>query len=263
MKVAILHLSDLHFSSDNATWIIDRAHQVANAVKLACADSAKIYVAVSGDIANSAIPEEYEQAVTFFTRLKSGLTGNYGGQIPVETRILCVPGNHDVYLKEDNQLRSVLLKSVSDSYPSIDRSIFEAIVATQANYSDFVKRVNGDESYKPSLLSTFDDMVGDYHLHFNLYNTAWMSGKKDQQGTIFMPVEANTKTPKDTDLVISVMHHYYNWLSVDKQNKTNFMRRLGSSSNILLYGHEHEVITTGKTDNLSIGLISEYEGAAF
>ena len=64
-------------------------------------------------------------------------------------------------------------------------------------------------------------------------------------------------------LVISVMHHYYNWLTLDKQNKTNFMRRVSGQSNILLYGHEHEIITTGKTDNLSTGLISEYEGAAF
>ncbi len=263
MKIAILHLSDLHINSDNASWINDRAHQVANAVKMACADSAKIYVVVSGDIANTAMPEEYEQAATFFARLKSGLTSNYNGKIPVETRILCVPGNHDVYLKEDNKLRSVLLKHVSENYPAIDNSIFDAIVTTQSNYSDFVRKVNGDDNYKPLLLSTFDDKVSNYHLHFNLYNTAWMSGKKDQQGTIFMPLETGAKTPKDTNLVISVMHHYYNWLSVDKQNKTNFMRRLGGSSNILLYGHEHEIIATGKTDNLSIGLISEYEGAAF
>ena len=59
MKVAILHLSDLHISTDNAQWIIDRAHQVANAVKLNCAGSQKIYVVVSGDIANKALPEEY------------------------------------------------------------------------------------------------------------------------------------------------------------------------------------------------------------
>lgn len=263
MKIAILHLSDLHINSDNAAWINDRAHQVANAVKLACADSKKIYVVVSGDIANSGLSAEYEQAVTFFTRLKSGLSSNYNGQIPVESRLLCVPGNHDVYLKEENKLRSILLQHVSESYPTIDNSVFEAIIATQDNYAAFVKMINEEESFKPSLLSTFDDIVGDYHLHFNLYNTAWMSGKKDQQGTIFMPLEGSTKSSKDTDLVISVMHHYYNWLSVDKQNKTNFMRRLGGSSNILLYGHEHEIITTGKTDNLSIGLISEYEGAAF
>ena len=263
MKIAILHLSDLHISTDNAQWIIDRAHQVANAVKLNCSDCAKIYVVISGDIANKAQPEEYEMAITFFTRLKSGLSSNYNGQIPVENRILCVPGNHDVWLKEENKLRSVLLQHVSDNYPDIDDSIFNAIVSTQENYAEFVKTINEDKSYKISLLSTCDDTVGDYHLHFNLYNTAWMCGLKNQQGTIFMPMNSMVKAPKNTDLVISVMHHYYNWLALDKQNKTNFMRRVGGSSNILIYGHEHEVVSTGKTDNLAAGFISEYEGAAF
>lgn len=263
MKIAILHLTDLHISADNAEWIIDRAHQVANAVKLACSDSDKIYIVVSGDIANKGVAEEYEKAVTFFSRLKSGLSGNYGGQIPVEQRILCVPGNHDVWLQEENMLRSVAIKNVAETYPKLDKSIFDNIVATQASYAEFVKKINENEEFKPSLLSTYDDLVGDFHIHFNLYNTAWMCGLKDQQGTIFMPMEGAVKMPKDTDLAISVMHHYYNWLSVEKQNKTNFMRRVGGTSNILLYGHEHEVITTSKTENLSTGLISEYEGAAF
>lgn len=265
MKLAILHISDLHFDLEYADWIIDRAHQVANAVKMACSDSNKIYVVVSGDIANQCIPDEYEKAVSFFTRLKSGLASNYNGQIPVEKRILCVPGNHDVWLKEENKMRSVLLKSVSDSYPELDSSIFEGIVSTQANYAEFVKKINEDANYKPSLLSTFDDKVGDYQIRFNLYNTAWMSGRKEQQGSIYMPLNGIKKRTdkKEADLVISVMHHYYDWMATDKQNKTNFMRRVGSTSNIVIYGHEHEAVATGKTDNLSTGFISEYEAPAF
>lgn len=263
MKIAILHLSDLHVDKCNADWIIDRAHQVANAVKINCSGCQKIYVVVSGDIANKAMPEEYEKAIAFFSRLKSGLANNYNGEIPVEKRIICVPGNHDVWLMAENKVRSVLLQNVSESYPDLDDSIFENIVSTQANYADFVKKINEDDSFKLSLLSSFDDKIGDFHLRFNLYNTAWMCGMKSQQGTIFMPINSSRKQTEPANLVVSVMHHYYNWLAVAKQNKTSFMRSVGSSSNILLYGHEHEVISTGKTDNVSSGFISEYEGAAF
>ena len=265
MKVALLHLSDLHINSGNAGWIIDRAHQVANAVKMAFVDSDKIYIVVSGDIANEGLAEQYESAVIFFTRLKSGLSSNYNGEIPVEKRILCVPGNHDVFLKEDNKLRAVLLKSVQDNYPEIDDSIFENIVNTQSAYADFVRKINDDSAFKSSLLYSVDDKVGDYQIRFNLYNTAWMCGIKDQPGSIFMPMDGVGKTSdkKEADLVISVMHHYYNWMAVDKQNKTKFMRRVAGSSNVLIYGHEHESIATGKTDNLIDGFISEYEGAAF
>ena len=125
MKLAILHLSDFHFKKENSDWIIDRAHQVANAVKLSFADCKKIYIVVSGDIANTGQPSEYEAAKTFFTRLRSGLANNYNAEIPIDKRIFCVPGNHDVFLKEDNKVRIVLLKSVLDSFPNIDRSIFD------------------------------------------------------------------------------------------------------------------------------------------
>ena len=174
MKVAILHISDMHINSGNAGWIIDRAHQVANAVKMAFKDSDKIYVVVSGDIANEGLAEQYESAITFFTRLKSGLSNNYNGEIPVEKRILCVPGNHDVYLKEENKMRTVLLKSVQDSFPEIDDSIFANIVNTQSAYAEFVRKINDDATYKPSLVSSIDDKIGDYQIRFNLYNTAWM-----------------------------------------------------------------------------------------
>ena len=265
MKLAILHLSDLHIDNRNASWIIDRAHHVANAVKMSFADCEKIYVVVSGDIANEGLAEQYEYATTFFARLKSGLSSIYRGTIPVEKRIICVPGNHDVFLKEENKLRSVLLQSVQDSYPEIDDSIFENIVSTQSDYADFIRKINDDTDYRLCLLSSIDDKVGDYQIRFNLYNTAWMCGKKDQQGTIFMPMDGmrNATDKKGADIVISVMHHYYNWLAVGKQNKTKFMRRVAGSSNILIYGHEHEFMATGKTDNLTDGFISEYEGAAF
>lgn len=265
MKIAILHLSDLHIGSTNAGWIIDRAHQVANAVKLACADSRKIYVVVSGDIANEGMAEQYDNAITFFNRLKSGLSNNYNGEIPVEKRILCVPGNHDILLKEENMMRSVLLKSVADIYPKLDNSIFSAIVETQKAYTDFVNKLNENCEYKPSLLTSFDDKVDGFQVRFNLYNTAWMCGLKERPGSIYMPMEGIrvTADKKEADLVVSVMHHFYDWLAVDKQNKTDFQRRVASSSNILIYGHEHEFIATGRTNNLSAGLISEYEGAAF
>lgn len=265
MKIAILHLSDLHIDADNADWIIDRAHQVANAVKLTCADCKKIYIVVSGDIANKGKIDQYKSAIVFFTRLKSGLVSNYSGDILVERNVLSVPGNHDVFLMEENKMRSVLLKSVIESYPEIDDSIFENIVGTQANYAEFVKKINEDDEFKLSLLSSFDDVVDDFQIRFNLYNTAWMCGKKEQQGSIFMPMDGVKQiiNKEEADLVISVMHHYYNWLAVDKQNKTNFMRRVAASSNILIYGHEHETVATGKTDNLSMGYISEYEAPAF
>lgn len=268
MKLAILHLSDFHFKKENSGCIIDRAHQVANAVKLSFADCKKIYIVVSGDIANVGQPSEYESAKTFFTRLRSGLANNYNGEIPVDQRIFCVPGNHDVFLKEDNKVRTVLLKSVQESYPEIDRSIFDNIVQTQNAYTEFVREINDEPTYKPSLQHVINDKIDGFKIQFNLYNTAWMFSLNDPQGSIYMPMEGMKNeivkhSQNEADLVVSVMHHYFNWLAVAKQNKTDFMRRIAESSNILIYGHEHEFVSTRKLDNFLDGFISEYEGAAF
>ena len=265
MKFAILHLSDFHLKKENSSWIIDRAHQVANAVKLSLTDCKRIYVVVSGDIANSGLVEEYEFAETFFSRLKSSLLSNITGEISIKEHLICVPGNHDVCLKDENKVQDVLRKSVVESYPEVDDSIYDAIVKSQSHYTEFIKRINEDPDYKPSLLTSFKDKIDKFQIRFDLYNTAWMFSLKDPKGSIYMPIDRASREidNKESDLVVSVMHHYFDWLSDSKQNKTKFTRHIADSSNILLYGHEHEFVSIGKSDNFSKGFISEYEGAAF
>lgn len=53
MKVAILHLSDLHINGHNAQWLINKTSKIASAVWNDFSECDKIIIAVSGDIAFS------------------------------------------------------------------------------------------------------------------------------------------------------------------------------------------------------------------
>ena len=62
MKVAILHLSDLHIEKDNYQWLLKKAEQIVPAVWNDFSDCGKIIIVVSGDIANTGTEEEYGYA---------------------------------------------------------------------------------------------------------------------------------------------------------------------------------------------------------
>jgi len=266
MKFGILHLSDMHINAGNAgnaAWILDRAKDVAKAVKLPFAECEKIYIVVSGDIANIAAPSEYKTALDFFRELLRGLACNFRGMVTIENKILCVPGNHDLDLSSNKKIRSVAIDSVADSYPSIDDSIFETIVAPQKNFEEYMNKQNSGCSFTLALVNEFDDDVNGFKIRFNLYNTAWMSLKKEVQGSIFMPIAVQAQHPENVDMVISVMHHYYDWMSASKSNKSNFKHRIENSSNILLYGHEHEINSISSINHLTYSFVSEFEASAF
>src|SRR6476661_6781877 len=83
----ILHLSDLHFGTKaNANnWYSQLADDLVN--ELSCKTIE--FLVLSGDIANKATPGEYSAAVSFLAALTAEFKID-------KTKIIIVPGNHDV-----------------------------------------------------------------------------------------------------------------------------------------------------------------------
>ena len=69
MKVAILHLSDLHIDRNNYQWLINRTRQIVSAVWNDFSECNKIIITVSGDIVYSGKEEQYGYAKLFFKSL--------------------------------------------------------------------------------------------------------------------------------------------------------------------------------------------------
>jgi 3',5'-cyclic AMP phosphodiesterase CpdA len=94
MKVSILHLSDIHFSSTKSNPILGLTEAIACAISgQTCGDN--IIIAVSGDIAFSGRKEEYEIAASFFEDLQLKIYQRTN----ILPNLIIVPGNHDCDFK--------------------------------------------------------------------------------------------------------------------------------------------------------------------
>ena len=109
MKVAILHLSDLHMSAANADWLMRKINQIVAAVWNDYYDCGKIIIVVSGDIANAGTEEEYGYAKQFFRALLKEFAVRGLANKELENKIICVPGNHDCNFDKEDVARNMLL----------------------------------------------------------------------------------------------------------------------------------------------------------
>lgn len=151
MKVAILHLSDLHIEKDNYQWLLKKAEQMVPAVWNDFYDCGKIIIVVTGDIADAGTEEQYGYAKEFFRTLlreiaKRGLAGR-----ELENKIICVPGNHDCNYDKESGARARLLNSMRSNQDEIDESIYTII----SGLSGAVSRtgLQGDQDQSPEVQS--------------------------------------------------------------------------------------------------------------
>lgn len=263
MKVAILHLSDLHIGKDNSQWLLKRADQIVPAVWNDFSDCSKIIIVVSGDIANTGNEEEYGYAKDFFRTLLRGFASRGLANKELENKIICVPGNHDCNYEKDNAARQMLLGTLRTNASSIDNSVFQIISSVQTEYAAFAKEIMIDKDFMLGINNNISINAGDKTVLFRLYNTAWMSVKKEEQSSIVMPMNLIVEDHQDVDFVISVFHHHYPWITqgCDNNNK-RFNKYILQTSNMALYGHEHTPSSSQVKDVFESETISEFQGGA-
>ena len=265
MKVAILHLSDLHISKDNNQWLLKRAEQIVPAVWNDFSDCGKIIIVVTGDIANAGTEEEYGYAKQFFRTLLKTFASRGMANRELENKIICVPGNHDCnFDKENGSARQLLLGSLRLNAPDIDNSVYEIVSSVQNEYKAFAKDIMREKDITLGINNNIPITVGDKTILFRLYNTAWMSVRKEEQSSIVMPMNLISLEHQNVAFVISLFHHYYPWITqgCDNNNK-RFNKHIQQTSNMALYGHEHTPSSSQVKDVFEGETVNEFQGGAF
>ena len=265
MKVAILHLSDLHISKDNNQWLLKRAEQIVPAVWNDFSDCGKIIIVVTGDIANAGTEEEYGYAKQFFRTLLKTFASRGLANRELENKIICVPGNHDCnFDKENGSARQLLLGSLRLNAPDIDNSVYEIVSSVQNEYKAFAKDIMREKDITLGINNNIPITVGDKTILFRLYNTAWMSVRKEEQSSIVMPMNLISLEHQNVAFVISLFHHYYPWITqgCDNNNK-RFNKHIQQTSNMALYGHEHTPSSSQVKDVFEGETVNEFQGGAF
>jgi hypothetical protein len=236
MRILLLHLSDLHFRSLQDP-LMGKAERISSAVKDLEYDLSGLVLVISGDVAFSGAQPEYAAAQTFISNLTSRLQDSLGLQMPPE--VLTVAGNHDCDLSHDCEGRAVLVSNVRSDPTRVTEDHVVSCCAAQGNYRLFCDAVHTRTPVAASpILDVYDVRFDTRVIRILAYNTAWMSERDEQPGSLSFPLNQAPVIHGEADLAIGVLHHPYNWFSPEASRA--LQRHVRGHADIVLVGHEHE-----------------------
>ena len=243
MKVAILHLSDIHIRSKDDQ-ILGRHQKIASTLFAILPEVGAVICVVTGDIVFSGAEQEYAVAETFFKSLIEDIRGELSSDIPVH--FVCVPGNHDGTFKASSMARDILIERVREAgEAAIEDSVVSLCTEPQAAYFAFEKRMASAEVViDDPLWKQYRICIGEKRIGISAINAAWMSKVPEEPGKLVFPVKKYAALARYyCDVRIGLMHHPLNWYAQDTYHPLRELCR--AQFQILMSGHEH-------TDNLSV-----------
>ncbi len=237
--IAILHLSDMHFTHESNP-VTARASAAVAALRAEAPQLRACVLAISGDVAHSGQREEYEHALAFFESLKAHLEATYPSAL---FYFVAIPGNHDCDFSGSSELRELTIDNLGSRLESLDPTgeIARLCLAVQANFYAFLTRLYKiDVPLSEWLYSERELKVDDYTIRFQCHNSAWVSRLPERQGQLLYPISvASVKDSpaRDVAAAISILHHPFNWYS--SVNSRSFREFIERTSDLVLTGHEH------------------------
>lgn len=238
MRISFLHLSDFHLKDSKGIHPA-KIQAIVNSLSV-YAPFEGIVIVLSGDITATGQMNQYKIAATFLGRLIPEIRRKYSIS-EKNTKILVVPGNHDIDWGGNTRLDSSKIRSFSEEERSLH---LQQELKSMKSYFSFSDR-NG--CFFPYWMHIpFGQLVTRKILHFdngyrieaNLLNTAPFSCDSDD-GLHYLPEDAihSLTTESNANLSLVVMHHSPDWFefSQKKELENVFSQRCS----LAFYGHEH------------------------
>lgn len=233
MKVGILQLSDLHIEHNN---YLDKVESIVNACSYDVKLLSHLYIVLTGDIAKFGRKDEYEKAKEFLSLLQEKIKPSVS---VLQIKFIIVPGNHDCCFDEAKTTRKIIIKNCKEDVIKED-DIFNEAITVQDNFWDFYNNFNEKPIDKISYTIEHIPFLNN-KIIFHCYNSSWMSEKEEKYGELIIP-ENKFLNNTSGNITISLFHHPLNWLSPNTKNnnKSRFEEHIMNSSNLVLFGHEHD-----------------------
>lgn len=236
MKIAFLQLSDLHLQ-DNQGAHPAKIQAIVDSFA-AYAPFEGIVIVISGDIAATGEKNQYKIASTFLGRLVPELKRQYSIS-EKNTKILIVPGNHDIDWGGKPRLDSTAIRAFADTEK--EKHLQHEITCMKCYFSFS----NRNKCFFSSPVE-FGQLITRKILHFdngyrieaNLINTAPFSCNSDD-GLHYLPedaIQSLTKASK-ADIAIVVMHHSPDWFEFSQKKELEGI--VAQRCSLAFYGHEH------------------------
>lgn len=264
MKTAVLHLSDLHISSEE-DFVVSNSGLIAKGIRYYTNECSQCVIVVTGDIIDKGNVESYGIAKNFFNTLKVELTR----EKDIIVNFILVPGNHDIDFSSPQKLRNMAIGSLSklDFLGSDNEELIQSVLAPQKSFWDFYSDLTGEEKNSCVSCKKSIDLNNGGKLIFHCYNTAHLSTINEQPGSLIIYEDSFLlhldRTPKD--IIACIFHHSPSWLSTrtPRNNQKLFQKHLLKEANIIMCGHEHMSHTVTVSSNYKASGILYMEADSF
>lgn len=250
MKVALIHFSDFHISSQE-DFVVTHVSQIAAACRPLTNLCEKICIIVTGDIIDKGQVLAYSYAESALNNLKIELQNENATS---DVCFLIVPGNHDNKYRYPNAvIRSAIIKGIKDS-DEVDDKLLPICMEPQQDFWDFYSRLTSEEQH-PSVSFLRKMQLDEHHqLSFVSYNTSVFLEENESDGFCLIPenkfIHIDEVAPNIQQIVVTLFHHNPCWIDAQTQrnNRAKFRSHISSTSHILLCGHEHNKSSELRTE---------------
>ena len=230
MKVAILHLSDFHFTK-NAHVYSEKIDRLVEALSTSGGFD-ECLVIFSGDMTSRGDKSEFTPARYTMGRIINQIRARFNtGFIP----LFSVPGNHDMKLSQDSRKHADIRSYYDEG--TIELHLDEEFEAMSDYFSE---TFFSNKDWKNKLFYRGMQSYGDFSIQINLLNTAPFSTlKPDDKECHYFPRESMHFLHKrdESRLCLTVMHHSTEWF--DWSCKSDLEKTIYDNSEFLLTGHDH------------------------
>lgn len=254
MKLAFIHISDIHFRDDESmNFLNSKVKSITSSINANIEAEEKMFILITGDSSFSGKKEEFDIALQFYISLVEKLENK-------NTEFIIIPGNHDCNFSRPSKIRDMLKNKLTPD--EIEEEIIDQITLPLSNYYDFASLFREEENlfYSDKLFEQYRYNISDWTIQINCINTAWYSEKNEESGDLLYPIQMYKEYMQNpASLSITLLHHPTHWLAPNNKREVDIV--LKECSDIVLTGHEHT--STANRGNDFTGLETIYlEGAA-
>ena len=207
MRLAILHLTDLHLKADHAkNPILSRCKEIADSIKLLDLPIDCVRIVIGGDTAQGGQDEEFSHGIRLYQELSESIANLIEVDTPI---VIAVAGNHDCdFSKGQSKLRETTLANLSSLIT--DSESLESIAAPLNNYYSFREQVCQKSITQHCIAySTHDCLLNNQTVRFHLVDSSWMSLRRDEPRLTlpFDLIEESFSSLERATFNILVIHH--------------------------------------------------------
>jgi hypothetical protein len=255
MAHRFIHLSDIHFGQEKHGTLPKheavRKALLKDAKQLAETRGAPSRVLVTGDVAFSGKPEQFETAAQWLDEL----TRSCGCK---EVDVSTIPGNHDCDRNAISAQAKIVYATLRASSPEVAQAQLHDISKDGESASPFLPKLHAYRKFANAYGCDFAsaekpfwtrllDLPGGIKVRLVGLTSVQVSNDDDALGKMLLGNEQYIFEEEDNVVSVVLLHHPFDWF-IDKVEASQY---ICNRARVILVGHEHSLNIHKTTDHMS------------